>query len=302
MDTKQIEYILKIAEENNITKASEKLYITQSALNQQLLKLERELGTPLFHRSRNHCRLTEAGQIYVDGAREILKIKNSTYNRLYDVSHAGKGVLTIGLTPGRGLRIFTAIYPELHRCMPNLSVRPVEMRVRDQQKALARGEIDLGFMTLCSQDRTGDEYVVLGSEEMVVIVPSGHPLAQKAAPPGMPLTVLDIQELRYEPFVLIENHSTFRTVCDTAFAQLGFTPDVLFETNNTASIVAMVESTFCCGTIPWYYVRTPSPRLACFRLPNHPSWDITVSYSKSSYLSLGAKTFINLAKLWWDKI
>ena len=39
MDTKQIEYILKIAEENNITKAAEKLYITQSALNQQLLKL-----------------------------------------------------------------------------------------------------------------------------------------------------------------------------------------------------------------------------------------------------------------------
>ena len=43
MDTKQIEYILKIAEENNITKAAEKLYITQSALNQQLLKLEKEL-------------------------------------------------------------------------------------------------------------------------------------------------------------------------------------------------------------------------------------------------------------------
>lgn len=45
MDTRQIEYILQIAEENNITKAAEKLFITQSALNQQLLKLERELGT-----------------------------------------------------------------------------------------------------------------------------------------------------------------------------------------------------------------------------------------------------------------
>ncbi len=59
MDTKQIEYILKIAEENNITKAADKLYITQSALNQQLLKLEKELGTPLFHRSRTNWRPTE---------------------------------------------------------------------------------------------------------------------------------------------------------------------------------------------------------------------------------------------------
>ena len=46
MDTKQIEYIIKIAEENNITRAAEKLFITQSALNQQLLKLEKELGIP----------------------------------------------------------------------------------------------------------------------------------------------------------------------------------------------------------------------------------------------------------------
>ena len=52
MDLRQIQYIVAIAEENNITRAAEKLYITQSALNQQLLKLEKELGVQLFHRSR----------------------------------------------------------------------------------------------------------------------------------------------------------------------------------------------------------------------------------------------------------
>ena len=62
MDTRQIEYILQIAEENNITKAAEKLFITQSALNQQLLKLERELGTPLFQRTKNKWCLTDAGR------------------------------------------------------------------------------------------------------------------------------------------------------------------------------------------------------------------------------------------------
>ena len=51
MDTKQIEYILKIAEEGNITHAAEKLFLTQPALNQQLLRLEKELGTRLFVRS-----------------------------------------------------------------------------------------------------------------------------------------------------------------------------------------------------------------------------------------------------------
>ena len=210
MDTKQIEYILKIAEENNITKAAEKLFITQSALNQQLLKLEKELGTPLFHRSRTNWRLTEAGEIYIEGAKAALQIKNTTYNRIYDVVSARKGHLTIGLTPGRGLRMFTSIYPELHRSFPNLDVRPIEMRVRAQQDAIAKGEIDVGLMTLARRDQTSDTYYPLKQEELVLIIPSGHPLAAKAAPSGEPLTTLDLTELRYEPFVLMDKTSTLR--------------------------------------------------------------------------------------------
>ena len=96
MDLKQIEYILKIAEENNITHAAEKLFITQPALNQQLLKLEKELGTPLFHRSRSNWRLTEAGEIYVKNAKQILQIKKNTYEQIRDVANRQKGMLSIG--------------------------------------------------------------------------------------------------------------------------------------------------------------------------------------------------------------
>ena len=137
MDTRQIEYILQIAEENNITKAAEKLFITQSALNQQLLKLERELGTPLFQRTKNKWCLTDAGRIYVEGARKMMQIKKDTYNQLYDVSLLRKGLLNIGLCPGRGLDMFTAIYPELHRSMPNLTIRPA----RDAASPISRGRM-----------------------------------------------------------------------------------------------------------------------------------------------------------------
>ena len=300
MDFKQLEYILKIAEENNITRAAEKLYISQSALNQQLLKLEKELGTPLFYRSRTNWGLTEAGRIYVEGAKAALNIKKETYNRIYDVSNAKKGHLTIGLTPGRGLAMFTAIYPELHRNCPNLDVVPIEMRVRFQQQAIAKGDIDIGFITLHPRERTGDHYIQLATEELAVIIPAGHPLAKKAAPPGEPLAVMDLRELRYEPFVLMDKASTLRAVCDTVFEQAGFLPNVLFETNNTGGIASMVESTLCCGIIPYYYVKKQSDKLAAFALPNHPYWEIDISYRKNSYLSLGAKEFIRLAKEYWQ--
>lgn len=302
MDFKQLEYILKIAEENNITRAAEKLFISQSALNQQLLKLEKELGTPLFHRSRTNWRLTEAGQIYIDGAKAAMNVRKETYNRIYDVSNAKKGLLTIGLTPGRGLIMFTAIYPELHRRCPNLEVVPIEMRVRSQQQAIAKGDIDIGFMTLHPRERTNDNYTPLATEELVVIIPAGHPLAAKATPQGEPLSVIDLHELRYEPFVLMDKSSTLRAICDTCFERVGFLPNVLFETNNTRSIASMVESTLCCGIIPEYYVSKPSAKLAVFALDDHPYWEIAISYRKDSYLSSGAKEFIGLAQEYWQTV
>ena len=86
MDTKQIEYILKIAEENNITRAAEKLHLTQPALNQQLLRLERELGLQLFYRSRTDWRPTPAGEIYLENARKMLLLKQETYKQLGPVA------------------------------------------------------------------------------------------------------------------------------------------------------------------------------------------------------------------------
>lgn len=300
MDTKQIEYILKIAEENNITKAAEKLFITQSALNQQLLKLEKELGTPLFHRSRTNWHLTEAGELYVEGAKAALQIKHTTYNKIYDVVSARKGHLTLGLTPGRGLRMFTTIYPDLHRSFPNLNVRPIEMRVRAQQEAIAKGEIDVGLMTLAPEDQTNDTYYTLKKEELVLIIPSGHPLAAKAAPAGEPLATLDLNELRYEPFVLMDKSSTLRSSCDLLFIKAGFVPNILFETNNTSGISTMVESTLCCGIIPRYYTLGLEEKVACFSLPDRPCWNIAISCQKHGYLNSGAKEYIRLAREYWD--
>ena len=73
MYLKEVEYMLKIAEEQNITRAAEKLFITPSALTQQLTRLESDLGVPLFHRDRRGCIPTEAGEIYLQAAREMMR-------------------------------------------------------------------------------------------------------------------------------------------------------------------------------------------------------------------------------------
>ncbi|MDO5550185.1 MAG: LysR family transcriptional regulator, partial [Lachnospiraceae bacterium] len=75
MDLRQIENIVAIEQEQSISKAAEKLFLTQSALNQQLLKLEKELGVRLFERRKHSMIPTFAGRIYLSTAHQMLDMK-----------------------------------------------------------------------------------------------------------------------------------------------------------------------------------------------------------------------------------
>lgn len=78
----QLRYIIAIAEEQNITKAANKLFISQSAMSQQLIKVERELGTALFERVGRVLKLTKAGEIYVNSAKAILNVERAFYEEM----------------------------------------------------------------------------------------------------------------------------------------------------------------------------------------------------------------------------
>lgn len=302
MDTKQIEYILKIAEENNITRAASKLYITQSALNQQLIKLEKELGTPLFHRSRTNWHLTEAGEIYVQNAKEMLRIKRDTYQMIHDLTEGKCGHLSVGFTAGRGITMFTTAYQVFHQRYPNIIIEPREGVVRELQKLISQGDLDIGFLTLTDADRTDDLYETIYTEELFLAVPSVHPAARLLPPAGQAFATMDIRTLRYEPFVLMDKRSTMRTMINKIFSDAGFEPQILFETGNNHTILSMIQANLCCGILTYYYAKEVSKEITCFRLPSRPTWDFTASYKKGRYLSDAARCFIDLIKQQWGDL
>lgn len=299
MDFRECEYMVEIAKENNITKAAKNLFISQSALNQQLLKLEKELGTQLFVRSRTDWHPTEAGEAYLQGARKALLIKQDTYKRIYSITHSGKSELKIGLTTNRGIRMFTQIYPALHEKYDELRISPQEMSVTNLQQELKAGNIDLGFVTLREDQRTSDDYLTIGSEEMCVLVPRKHPLCDRYSFSGPELPVINLRDLQYEPFVVLSHASTTHQITDDIFRNAGFEPTILMETNSTASLPTLVEADLCCAIVPRYYADENNPRIGCFVLPNHPTWDLCITYRKGAYLTDAAKDFIAMVKDYW---
>lgn len=85
MDLRQLEYIIAIDSERHISKAANKLFITQSALNQQLLKIESELGTKLFDRKHPFMISTLAGKIYLNTAKQMIEMKVNTRPKLKNI-------------------------------------------------------------------------------------------------------------------------------------------------------------------------------------------------------------------------
>ena len=313
MDLKQIEYILKIAEENNITHAAEKLYISQSALNQQLLKLEKELGTELFHRSRTDWRPTEAGKIYIAAAKEIMHIKQNTYNQIFDLEHQRKGNLSIGFTPNRGTSMFSNVYPKFHTMHPQIVVEPVELSVAEQLTRISEHSLDVGFLTLLPyQQKTGFSYTPMKTEEIYLAVPASMQFEeekktalytkQTVSPGRFQFPTMSLKHLKNEAFVLLYKQSTLRILVDLLFRNAGYEPHILFETASTYTILNMIEAGLCCGLIPEYYVDPDNRKINYYCLPEHPTWEVVSCCNARAYTSEAAKDFISLAHEFWNSL
>jgi len=298
MDLKQLEYMIKIAEENNITKAAEKLFITQSALNQQLLKLEKELGTQLFVRSRTNWHPTQAGEIYIENAKKMVRIKKDTYNQINDLIDIKKGKLSIGLTPERGPEMFASIYPTFYKMYPNVKIEPIELPVKQQQHEISIGNLDIGFVTLQDYQKTDDEYIQIALEEIILAVPKAHPLAHLGGKLGDKLPEISLDCFKNDPFALMQKGSTLREIYDNLKTE-DFNPFILLETRSCHNLYHMVAEGICCSIIPFAYAQHSS-NVAYFLIKQKPVWDVCASYKKGTYLSNPAKDLIKIARDYWS--
>lgn len=296
MDTKLMEYIIAIADYGNITKAAEAMFVTQSGLNQQLIRLEKELNTQLFYRTKRQLHPTQAGKIYIENAREMLKIKKNTYSIIGDITHSTTGEISFGLSWEHGIDMFVNISPIFLKKYPGITFQLYERTISQQQSMLASGHLDLAFLMLTEHDKIDLEYIHLCYEDFLLGVPRSHPLASKyASAPGKPLTTIDLKEFRNEKFSLMFSSSTQRSVIDPLFEKAGFQPNILCETSLNHALQKMVSAELCCTIMPRAYARNDE-KSALFYLTERPKWEWVIAYSKKLHLNESARYLIQLAK------
>lgn len=300
MDFRQLEYVITVAEEGSLLAASEKLFLSSSALSQHISRLEFELNTALFNRTKTGWILTPAGQIYSNMAREILKQKKLAYQQISDVSGYMTGSFTVGVTPGRGTIMFSNVFPQFKAMYPDVKVNLFEGTVWEISEMIATGKVDIGFPT-SGLEHPAIETRKLAWERIVLVVPRSHPLSHLAdsAPDGN-LATVDLSLFRHDDFLLAGEGTTLRALENRAFNQAGFKPKIAFETTSLVTLNNLSKSGYGIAFVPLFY--TEKVKEAVSFHTNPPlGWDLLASYRKGSYMTKAEEYIISLAAEYYNK-
>ncbi|AZQ75324.1 LysR family transcriptional regulator [Streptomyces luteoverticillatus] len=178
MEIRQLRYFLTVAEELHFGRAAERLHIVQSAVSQQVRRLERELNAELFDRTTRAVSLTEAGRRLLPHAREVLAAEVRGRAAVDELRTEQAATLRLGTSAGLGTRL-DAILDGFARLAPGARLELVTAATDARLRSVRSGELDA---TLLRGERpgTGLEFLPLWEDALMVALPARHDLAVRA--------------------------------------------------------------------------------------------------------------------------
>ena len=120
MEIRVLRYFLETAREGNMTRAAERLFISQPTMSKQLKELENELGAKLFIRSNYSIRLTEAGMLLRDRAEDILSLVDKTEAEFKSLEETNSGDIFVGAPESEAMSLFAEAVHSLQKKYPKI--------------------------------------------------------------------------------------------------------------------------------------------------------------------------------------
>ncbi|MFJ8079019.1 LysR substrate-binding domain-containing protein [Streptomyces sp. NPDC096205] len=216
MELRQLQYFLAVAEEGGFARAADRIGIVQSAVSQQIRKLERDLGVTLFDRSTRHVHLSAAGERLLPEARLVLEAARRTRQVAADITAGAAGVLRLGTIHGPGEFLYRAL-AELAETHPGLQVRLKRLSAAERVAAVREGGLDAALIRAMTAE-PGLRLIPLRTDPLHVALPARHPLA---AEPRLALAQLADLPLRLAPR---EKNPPFHDLVSDALRAAGVSP------------------------------------------------------------------------------
>ncbi|MFJ8593867.1 LysR family transcriptional regulator [Streptomyces sp. NPDC093598] len=228
MEMRQLEYFVAVAEEQNFTRAAERVHISQSGVSAQIRKLERELGAELFHRSARTATLTVAGKAALEHARAALAAADAVGQAVGEVTDLIRGRLTVGMVIGCTVTPLFDALATFHRAHPGVEISLLEDNSDRLVEGVRAGAIDLALIGTAAATPDGLDALTIISERLVAAVPAGHPLAKRRR--------VTLRDLTAHPIVCMPTGTGLRTVFDRACAAQSLQPAIPLQASSADAI------------------------------------------------------------------
>jgi LysR family transcriptional regulator, transcriptional activator of the cysJI operon len=212
-----------LVDTGSFSRAAESSFISQSAVSQQLAKLERDLAVQLINRGGGLVAPTEAGKAFYRGSREIVRRYEQLLGEVKSASNAVRGVLRVGTIYSVGFYLLDPYVRQFFREHPEVHLHVEYTNWNRISAAIIGGEMDLGVVA-CPESNRSLEIIPLTSEELVIVIPPEHRLAgQDTAGPDV---------LRGERFVAFDANIPTRRHIDKLLKNARVAVEPVLEFDN----------------------------------------------------------------------
>jgi DNA-binding transcriptional LysR family regulator len=298
MDFRQLQYLTTVAEYQNITKAADALYISQSAMSHYIQKAEAELGIQLFDRSTTPLTLTYAGTRYMEAARKILMENEQLMKEFRDITQHMTGKLRVGTSRDRASYMMPRLIPEFSGLYPGIEIEIFTESGQQLKEALRNGRIDLLLLPANdNEDLHGFETQDIYTEELILSAKKGLIMEDFLAKGSS--HVINPKALNHMPFYLLYQEHAMRTFCDSFFRKHRIKPVVKMEFSSNITCYRMSATGMAFSIIPYLTTQLThcEQEAELFSLGIPPvTWNVQVIYRKDAYLGQPEKDFIDIAK------
>lgn len=303
MQQVNLEYFLAIAECGSLTKAAERLYVSQPSLSQYLKRLEASLGVTLFDRSTTPMRLTYIGERYYAYVIRMRQMDLDIHRELEDLRSEHAGRVRMGIAFWRGACILPDFFPEFHKAYPGIKLELLEGSSRKMEQALLDDAIDFAVMNLpstmsCEQLVTDTIF----EEPILLAAPSAHPAVQNILPncnysgkfPVAPISF--VTEL---PLISTQQGQNLTLIVDNFLWKNNLHTDVILETGNLSTAINLAARGMGAVFVPAEGAGTCARpgKLTFFLLDTQDlTWPLATVYRRERYLGRLSRLVIDAIK------
>ena len=257
MELHQFRYMIAVAEEGTFSKAALKCHIAQPSLSSQIIKLEEELGERLFHRTKRKAVLTPVGQAFLEQARKILNDVRVAYQEVMEFGNLERGTVRVGVLPTITPYFFTEVITEFTQKFPHVELVIIEDTTNNLVQAVESGSLELAIIAEPVPSKLLLAQKLL-TEALLVTFPADYP--------AQATDFIHAKELENARFILMREEHCLGQQSLEACYRGKIRPNVVFETVQIETIIALVDAGIGISLIPEMALKRVNSRRIGVRL------------------------------------